>query len=508
MQAIRSSSVPRLLAIALGLATACADTPSAPDARAEPFNTPDPGTPAIGASPIDAPTEPGPAPPGGTGLGDAPSSLDPNADTGEDPSRDGEGPSADASDLPNAAGDAAAKTAGSDASDGTTPAVPDMHDGHMKMSEPLERVVGYFSSWSVYARDYHVMDLPADRLTHVNYAFLNIVDGRCALGDSYADIDKAYPGDSWDAGSLRGSFNQLLQLKAAHPELRTLLSVGGWTWSKDFSNVALTATSRATFVDSCVELMDMYGFDGLDVDWEYPVAGGLASNTYRPEDADNYVLLLKDLRAALSSLQQTRGRGEPYLLTIAAGVAPDKLVNLRVAAMMESLDWINLMAYDLHGAWETSTGHNAPLYARTGDPLAVANLVDAFLAAGAMPGKLVLGLPFYGRSFGGVQTGPASPTGLLAPANGAGPGTWEPGILEWKDLRDHYLEHPDWTRHEDPTAAVPYLYNAVTGEFISYDDPTSLAKKRDLATARGLSGVMIWEMNSDDAEHTLLNALR
>ena len=129
------------------------------------------------------------------------------------------------------------------------------------------RVVGYYTSWSVYARNYHVAQLPADKVTHINYAFANISGGQIALGDRYADIDKFYPGDSWAPGALRGNFNQLRKLKQKHSHLRTLISIGGWTWSGNFSDAVLTPASRQAFARSCVDFIVQYGFDGVDLDW-------------------------------------------------------------------------------------------------------------------------------------------------------------------------------------------------------------------------------------------------
>ena len=234
--------------------------------------------------------------------------------------------------------------------------------------QPLgaQRIVAYFAAWGVYGRDYHVADIPADRLTHINYAFANIsADGACVLGDPYADIDKFYEGDSWDAGALRGSFNQLLKLKQAHPHVKTLISVGGWSWSGRFSDAALTATSRASFAASCVAMMKQYGFDGIDIDWEYPVSGGLPANTTRPEDEGNFTLMMRELRDQLDALEAADGRD--YLLTIAAPAGPGIYANLEIAQLGEILDWINVMTYDFNGGWAAVTNFNAPLYASAAD---------------------------------------------------------------------------------------------------------------------------------------------
>jgi len=373
-----------------------------------------------------------------------------------------------------------------------------------------KRIVGYFAAWAVYGRDYHVPEIPAELLTHVNYAFANISDaGECVMGDSYADSDKFYPGDSWDAGAKRGSFHQLEVLKAAHPKLRTLISIGGWSWSGRFSDVALTAQSRSKFVGSCVAFMKQWGFDGVDVDWEYPVSGGLESNTYRPEDKQNYTLLLQDFRAALDS--QAAADGKTYDLSIAAPAGPGTLANLQLAEVGAAVSWINLMAYDFHGGWDPATNFNAALHASTKDPSAdpavktkfnVAAAVDAYLAGGVPAAKLVLGTPAYGRGYAGVAD---QDHGLFQPFAGMPAGTWEAGIFDYHDLESNYV--PEMTRYWHEEAQVPWLYNPSTGLMISYDDPESLQKKADLALQKGLGGAMFWELSGDTADHALLSAL-
>jgi chitinase len=220
------------------------------------------------------------------------------------------------------------------------------------------KVVGYFVEWGVYDRKYHVKDVPADKLTHLNYAFAKIADGECAVVDPYAATDKAYPGDKQDPGVLRGNFNQLQQLKKQHPHLKTLISVGGWTLSGPFSDAALTKESRAKLAKSCVAFMKKYEFDGVDIDWEYPVGGGLESNKKRPEDKQNFTLLLAELRAQLD--EAGKADKKQYLLTIAAPAGARNMVNLELDKIHPYLDWLNLMAYDFHGPWEKTTNLNTP----------------------------------------------------------------------------------------------------------------------------------------------------
>jgi len=422
------------------------------------------------------------------GLADADGGTRPRRDAGV--GEDGPDPSDDDdAATPPRDDDAGTSAPGVDAGNVTPP--PRRED---------ELRVGYFSSWSVYDRNFHVMDMPLEMLTHVNYAFVNIAGGECVLGDSYADVDRAYPGDTWDEGVLRGSFGQLRRAKEMHPHLRTLLSIGGWTWSRDFSDVALTDASRERFARSCVELAARYGFDGLDVDWEFPVSGGLDTNIRRPEDKANYVLLLQALRRELEARASRDGRAEPYLLTIAVGAGPEPIGNLDLPAMAAALDWINVMTYDFHGAWARTTGHNAPMVTVPGEPagFAVTDAIDGYLEGGVPASKLVLGVPFYGRSWAGATAG------LRGAATGAGPGSWESGVLEWKDIAARYLTDARFTQGFDEVAQAPYLHDAAGGVFVSYDDPRSLAIKRDFGRSRGLAGFMIWEMNSDDSAHSLM----
>ena len=321
-------------------------------------------------------------------------------------------------------------------------------------------VIGYFAAWGTYARAYFVKNIDssgsAARMTHINYAFANISsDLKCAIGDSYADYDMAYDAgrsvdgvaDTWDAGALRGSFNQLKKLKAKHPALKILISVGGWTWSDKFSDAALTPDSRRTLVKSCV---DMYIkgafaaglahpgiFDGIDIDWEYPAVMGNSSN-YRPEDTVNFTALLAEFRRELDA--QGAADGKRYLLTIAAPAGKDKYSKIEIDKIHASLDFINIMTYDMHGAWENVTNFHSPLAASAADPTRALeydtdHAVSGWLAGGTPKGKLVVGVPFYGRGWKGVPAGPAG-DGLYQTATGGGAqGTYEAGIEDYKVLK-------------------------------------------------------------------------
>ncbi len=255
--------------------------------------------------------------------------------------------------------------------------------------------------------------------------------------------------------------------------------------------------------------MRHYQFDGIDIDWEYPVSGGLGGNTTRPEDRRNYTLLMTELRRQLDELELADGRD--YDLTIAAPAGPSVYANLEIAELAAVLDGINLMTYDFHGAWSPLTNFNAPLYASSTDPSAdpvtktdynVHSAVQAYLAAGVPPSKLVVGVPFYGRGWRGVA---ANNDGLYQSHQGAAMGTWEAGVFDYYDIAAGYL--PSYARYMHPESQVPWLYDAQTGVMISYDDPESLLSKVDYVRDHDLGGVMFWELSGDDAESSLLRAL-
>jgi len=363
------------------------------------------------------------------------------------------------------------------------------------------RTLGYFAEWGIYGRDYMPLDIPAEDLTHVVYAFANISDtGEMILYDSYAAVEKAFPGDTWDQ-PLRGNFNQLLKLKEQYPHLRTMIAAGGWTLSDKFSDIALTETSREIFAASAVEFIVQYGFDGIDLDWEYPGGGGLPSNTHRPEDGANYALLVEELREHLD--QQSLLDGKTYEISVASPAGFDKMENFHLAEMAQHIDWFNVMTYDYHGAWENVTNHQAALYGSPDDPSSLASrynidaTIQGYIDAGVDPGQLTLGLPLYSRAWAGVGS---ENNGLYQTATlGAAPGTWERGMLDYKDVVSKLQNEPDlYTRFWDDAAMVSYVYSPENGgTFMTHEDQASVNAKIDYVMAEELGGVFFWELSGD-----------
>ena len=365
--------------------------------------------------------------------------------------------------------------------------------------EPPARIVGYLASWGVRSKGTRIADLPGDQLTHIIYAFARIGDdGRLALGAPCVDVGQCGKAAPLDVPAIEGgNFAELRRLKARYPKLRLLVAVGGWTGSARFSDVALTDASRRAFAESAVDLVIRRWpglFDGIDIDWEYPVGGGLATNAARPEDLENCTLLLRELRRELDD--QGRRDGREYLLTIATIAGPSAPRHFDLVAVSGVVDWFNLMTYDYHSG--SKIAHfNAPLYPATGDPTpgyTVDSTVRRYIAAGVPRAKLLIGIPFYGRVYGGVG---AANDGLFQPAAGPIPDDWRTGT-DYRAIVRRSLDSLGFRRVLHPETRVPFLYNSSTGTWVTYDDSVSVAEKAAYARANGLGGVMAWEIGGDD----------
>jgi chitinase len=398
-------------------------------------------------------------------------------------------------------------------------------------------VVGYFIQWGIYGRNYLVRDVAAsgsaERLTVLNYAFGNVAPDAagnvvCKLGDEWADYQRPWTAaESVDGQEvtwprpLLGNFQQLRALKERHPQLKVLISLGGWTWSKYFSDAALTDASRSRFVASCIDLFvkgnipdpgwgGMGGpgaaagvFDGIDLDWEWPGSEGNAGNIIRAEDKANFTKLVDEFRDQLDELGNATRRD--YLLTAFLPAAPAKIdAGFEVDAIFDGLDFATVQGYDLHGAWEPTTNHQSNLYASEKDPssprFSVADTVEAYLDRGAPAGELVVGVPFYSRGWTGVA--PAG-KGLYQPASGAAPGTWEPGVDDYKVVKGRLGQ--GFERFWDGKAFAAWLFDGTT--FWTFDDPKVMKHKAQFVRNNGLGGLMFWELSGDTPDGELIDAI-
>ncbi|MBA6436310.1 glycoside hydrolase family 18 protein [Streptomyces sp. GMR22] len=364
------------------------------------------------------------------------------------------------------------------------------------------KVVGYFTEWGIYQRNYHVKNVEtsgsAAKLTHINYAFGNVTGGKCAIGDSYADYDKAYDAassvdgkaDTWDAGALRGNFNQLRKLKKLHPGLKVLWSFGGWTWSSGFSEAA---KNPAAFAQSCYDLVEdprwADVFDGIDIDWEYPNACGLTCDT---SGKDAFKKLMSAVRAKF---------GSSNLVTAAItadGSSGGKIEAADYAGAAQYVDWYNPMTYDFFGAWAAQgpTAPHSPLNSYNGIPQQGFNTdaaISKLKGLGIPASKLLLGIGFYGRGWSGVTQD--APGGT---ATGAAPGTYEAGIEDYKVLKGSC----------PATGTVAGTAYAHCGnQWWSYDTPATIAGKMNYKQQQGLGGTFFWELSGDTANGELIKSI-
>ncbi|AGL14195.1 glycoside hydrolase family 18 protein [Actinoplanes sp. N902-109] len=361
------------------------------------------------------------------------------------------------------------------------------------------RIVGYFTDWSGYGRNFQVRDVDtsgaAADLTHLVYAFGKVQDGSCRPGDTWADYDRpvtaaaSVDGLADRAGQgLRGNFGQLRKLKARHPGLRVLWSFGGWTGSAGF---AAAAREPEAFAASCARLLHdprWAGlFDGIDIDWEYPNACGLACDTSGPDALPGLVTALR------------RALGPDAVISAAVPGDVGKLGATDYADVAAQADWVSAMTYDFFGTGDTSgpTAPHSPLTAYPGIPRATAT-TDAAIRKlrdlGIPAGKIVLGVGFYGRGWTGVRS--ATPG---AAATGAARGTYEQGLEDYGVL----------SRTCPPTGTIGgTAYAFCHGQWWSYDTPQTLKAKMAYARSAGLAGAFAWELSGDTADAQLVKAMR
>ena len=430
--------------------------------------------------------------------------------------------------------------------------------------------VAYFDQWSIYSNAYYLKTVQdtgvASKLDYLIYDFANIDPANLTCfqatkaasqdenngsagdgaGDAYADYQKTFDAatsvdgvaDTWNQ-PLVGNFNQIKKLKAKNPNLKVLLSIGGWTYSKYFSDVAATDASRKKFVSSCVDMfikgnLPVQGgfggtgsgagvFDGFDIDWEYPGGGGHTGNHASTADKQNNTLLFAELRSQLDA--QGKADGKTYALSAAVGAGQDKIKNLETDKLGQYLTFLDVMTYDMHGGWDAQgpTNHQAPIYTNPNDPMtpvpggtgkySIDNAIKAWTVGdpqygipGGFPAKKInMGVPFYYRGWTGVPAG--ANHGLFstatAPAPGAAMSGNVAGIQMYKELGS-FVTNPSYTYWDDAAKAA-YFYDGTT--FWSGENTRSVQAKLDYAHCNGLGGSFAFSLYDLGTQTSLFDSM-
>ncbi|RXG41789.1 hypothetical protein VDGE_30541 [Verticillium dahliae] len=272
--------------------------------------------------------------------------------------------------------------------------------------------------------------------------------------------------------------------------MKTMLSVGGWTQSTNFPVAASTDAGRRTFAQSSVALMKDWGFDGIDIDWEYPAD---------EREAENFALLLAAVRDELDTYRSQYSPGYHFLLTIASPAGQAHYEKLDLKKISGIVDTFYLMAYDYSGSWDSYAAHQANLYANTANstatPFSTEAAITAYLEAGVPASQIALGMPLYGRTFQNTD-------GLGKPFSGVGGGSWENGVWDYKDL-----PRPGATITYDDVAMASFSYDDRSRELVSYDTPSLVRRKISYLKDKGLAGSMFWESSGDRTDkHSLISA--
>lgn len=362
------------------------------------------------------------------------------------------------------------------------------------------KVVCYFTNWAWYRQGdgkYLPSDIDPSLCTHINYGFAVLDPNTITIKphDSWADIDNDF-------------YTKVIAYKSKG--IKVLIAIGGWNDSlgDKYSRLVNNPSARAKFVANVIEFIEKWGFDGLDLDWEYPKCWQVDCNKGPESDKENFAELVKELSSAF----------KPKGLLLSSAVSPSKAVidaGYDVPSLNKYFDWIAIMTYDFHGHWDKQTGHVAPLYYYPGDTYDYFNAnfsINYWIEKGADPKRLVMGMPLYGQSF---SLADASNHDLNDKSYGpgeAGEFTRAGGFLAFYEICDK-VKTKGWKVKRDSLGRIgPYAYSGQ--QWVSYDDIAEIKIKSQLVKSLGLGGGMIWALDLDDfrnkcgcGRHPLLKTL-
>jgi chitinase len=362
------------------------------------------------------------------------------------------------------------------------------------------KIVGYFPRYGIY-QGFFVKNLITNGsiklLTHLDYAFTNVVNNRCVSFDTYADYQdpvsasRAVNGQADVSGGFAGNFHQLQELKKLYPNLKIIVSIGGSRTDPNAFRSAALSQNRQAFVKSCVTMyiQGYFGsglhqpeiFDGFDLDWEFPASTA---------DKQNLTALLAEFRHQMDAVKPG------MTLSIAGPNGRWAYQYIDIPQVQKYLNFINVMTYDYDGPWKDNTGLVAPLYRSLKDPEPSNNAsatVEGYLESGLAPEKLIFGVPFYGYEWTNV---PNLDNGLFEPGDPLGQGSAYSSIVNVQSK---------FRMYRDSVSQSPYLFDGYN--YWAYEDVTSIKFKMAYVRKQSLGGVMVWNLSQDLSNATLLNAV-
>ncbi len=349
----------------------------------------------------------------------------------------------------------------------------------------------YYTRWN----NFHPETLPLDKLTHIIFSFTEVIDG-----------EMKFPEDT-----LGMMLKRLVKERKNHPKLKVMVACGGWAGSKGFSDMAMTDEGRKKFVESVLKFIKEYDIDGLDIDWEYPGLPG-DDNPYSPADKENFTKLMCELKTGMNTICD-------YLVLTWASAGWERAFDyIELDKVMQCVNYVNVMSYDLAGGGDPYTSHHTNLglikmediqgtpaaakMIEEGDstkPFSTEKIVTMLIEKGVNPSQIVIGSNFSGRAWQGV---PPENNGLYQLNRGR-------AILRagYSAIRESMEDKNGFTRFWDPVAKAPYLYNAKDSLFITYDDTMSVRLKTKYVAEKSLGGIMFWQLGADVQQDGLVDAI-
>lgn len=311
------------------------------------------------------------------------------------------------------------------------------------------------------------------QLTHIIYSFLHLNGNQL----------------SFDSDKDKQALQRLVALKKQHPQLKVMLSLGGWGGCETCSDIFNSAENRKVFAQSTLAIIEEYQADGIDLDWEYPTIAGYPAHKYAMHDRANFTSLIEELRSAF---------GNRYELSFAAG-GFDSFLETAVDwdAIMPLLDNVNLMSYDIVNGGTPHTGHHTALYSTPQQKDSTDNAVQFLLRKGVAPEKIVIGAAFYARVWEQV--------------NANNNGLYQSGVhidgADYKEFSTRFNSADGYVYYWDDTAKAPSFYSPSKKIFATFDDKHSLAEKARYVQKHKLGGMMFWQLPHDTDKDGLLETI-